>query len=352
MRSFPGMEIEKLIKLVARRRLSFMRMKIFLLIFMGLLGVNCFAETLVLDNGDILCGKICFLENDNLYLCNEKVLYIVSIPRIKKIIDDQDCQLQISELEKRDFPKLNYNSFLEIKEIKDQNQGKGYSLKYFSKRFGTYYDRRVNKMIYGSTARIMESGISSVSSYDILLLNFCTALSNKFDTDFYLAGYAGSYLFMINLKYALYSSHLLQLALKSGYQYSYDDFPAENSISYYGFPQSLLITLGNIDYFLTGNLSIVPATREDNNKTKYITPVTYHLGISLRLLKHLSVSAEMFNSLSFSERDGFKDFDQKVTLTGLRFFWSRNSLDLGLMDTYERSDRYWPIVTFTHHFSK
>lgn len=316
------------------------------------ISTTIFSNSIILNTGETIKGRIYNIDNKYLYLDEDKKLIIVPLSMIKKILNEQDLQLEITKLEKRSFSKINYNSFSEIRIIDEsKRERRVYSPHYLSNKYGTYYDHRVNKMIYGNTARIMEKGITSFSSYDILLLNFCGALSNKFEADIYFISFMRSSLFMANIKYSLYSSEICHLALKSGFKKSSSIGQSEENRTYYsGFPQSILFTFGNVDKFITGSITIEPASQEDNAGKKEFTPVSYHLGSSVRIFKNMSISFEIFNSWPLSEKDWFKDFDRFSTVTGMRFFWRKNSFDLGLMDTFEQSDRYYPIFTYTHHF--
>jgi len=310
-----------------------------------------YTDVITLNNEDTILGDICECKNNEVFILNNKTLFIIPISMITKIEDDQDNKITIGSIKSRSFEKINFNSYKNIQYIKPLTAAKLYSPRYRSKKYANYYDHRVNKMIYGNTARTLEKNVVSFSVYDLILFNFCAAISNKIEADVYLFSYVGSMLFMANAKYSLYSSNLFQLAIRSGFKYSDSESLSGGNHNYYsGFPQSLLITLGNVDYFITGNMSIEPVSREDSDEKKEFTPVTYHLGISLRLLKHMSISTEMFNSLPFPNHDGFEDFNRYTTVSGIRLFWNRNSLDLGLMDTFEKSDGYWPIITYTHHF--
>jgi len=266
-------------------------------------------------------------------------------------LDEQGRQLELTEIRKREFTKINYNSFAEIKEIEDLKTRKKFKPRYSSRRYGTYYDRRVNKMIYGNTAYITDRENFSVASYNVLLINSSIALSSKIESDLYFLNFADNVFLMAHLKYSIVSSEHLQIALRTGLKnYQSKSLAGDTRSSYRGLPQSVLITIGNIDYFLSGTFTIEPFSQTNNEGDKEFTPFTYNLGISCRLSKHLSSSFEIFNSYPLPQSSGLDSFKNYSVVTGIRLFWSKNSIDFGLLDTFERSDRFMPIITYTHHF--
>ena len=271
---------------------------------------------------------------------------------IKKILNEQGLQLEIAELEKRSFSKLNYNSFSEIRNIEKLKAKKNsYSPHYLSNKYGLYHDHRINKLLYGNSARTLERGIFSIAGYYLIVgQNLSFGLSKRFEAEI-------STSFMLNfimcsIKYRFLSLSSLDLAFKTSYYYT-EDFDHDGIGSKpkdYHYPQSIIATYGNIDHYISGSITTSPTIEYDNwdGKDKY-TDYTYHLGAAYRLSKHITFFCEIANSYPLQRVFSIKK-EYYSTFLGIRLFWSNNSLDLGIVDTKEPSDGILPVLIFTHHF--
>ena len=330
-------------------------MKIAVIIaFLCLFTLTLSAETITLTDGRSIEGKIIGIEYNKVYLESEKELYIISLFMISKVVDDNNIVITI-----RDIPKLNhyqakFNSFTKFIEIKPEKPPKLFTPKYSSKKYGEYYDHRTNRMLFGLTARALEKNILSITSYDVALMNYSIGLFHNTEFEMFMSPFFMSEIFGISVKYQVYSHPLLAIALRSGYRFFGEPFHDEGfKDKCYDMPNSLLITFGSVDHQISANIDVNPTIDHNYESIDRFTTFTYHFGGSLRLFKHMKIYFEIFNSWPLEDEEDFS-YSHFTWASGIRFFWKRNSLDIGLFDYgYNRgsmSDTMYPIVSYTHHF--
>lgn len=252
------------------------RSKCFVILFLLVLSaVRLSSETVILKTKEEINGSICKFDDNNLYLSKEKQLYIIPVPLIDFVLDDRGIQLNLSEISEREFPKLNYNSFAEIKEIQDLKTRKKFKPRYTSRGYGTYYDRRVNKMIYGNTARTLEKNLFSFSIYDLFMINYSIGVTDELEIDIFTAPLISLAESGIAFKYNLVRKNDFEFSVRSGFKYLSEPFYDEGFRDRrYSFPTMLLFTYGTIDNFFSCYLGfdIIKDFDYDSTHTHMIIP--------------------------------------------------------------------------------
>ncbi len=330
-----------------------MQKKLFILFFC-LFVIVLFAETVFLINGETISGKIIGFKSQKVYLDYEKELYIISYSMISKVVDDNNSVIAISDIPELDHYQLKFNSFTKFIEIKPEKPPKLFTPRYSSKRFGEYYDHRTNRMLFGLTARALEKNILSITNYDVALMNYSIGLFHNTEFEMFMSPFFMSEIFGISVKYQVYSHPLLAISLRSGYRFFGDPLHDEGfKDKCYDMPNSLLLTFGSVDHQISANIDVNPTIDHNYESIDRFITFTYHIGGSLRLFKHMKIYFEIFNSWPLADEEDFS-YSHFTWASGIRFFWKKNSLDLGLLDYgYNRgsmSDTMYPIVSYTHHF--
>ncbi len=325
-----------------------------IIVFLCLLLLKISAETITLTDGRSVDGKIIGIEYNKIYLDSEKELYVISSSMISTIVDNNNSVITISNIPILNHYQLKFNSFTKFIEIKSEKPPKLFTPRYSSKKYGDYYDNRTNRMLFGLTARALEKNILSITNYDVALINYSIGLFQNTEFEMFMSPFFMAEIFGISVKYQVYSHPLLAIAFRSGYRFFGDPLHDEGfKDKYYDFPNSLLLTFGSIDHQISANIDVNPAIDHNYESIDRFTTFTYHVGGSLRLFKHMKIYFELFNSWPLEDEEDFS-YSHFTWASGVRFFWKRNSLDLGLLDYgYNRgtmSDTMYPIVSYTHHF--
>ena len=325
-----------------------------IIVFLCLFMLKLSAETITLTDGRSIDGKIIGIENSKVYLDYEKELYIISYSMISKVVDDNNSVIAISDIPELDHYQLKFNLFTKFIEIKPEKPPKLFTPKYSSRKYGEYYDHRTNRMLFGLTARALEKDILSITNYYVVLMNYSIGLFHNTEFEMFMSPLFMSEIFGISVKYQVYSHPLLAISLRSGYRFFGEPLHNEGfKDKTYDMPNSLLLTFGSVDHQISANIDVNPTIDHNYESIDRFTTLTYHIGGSLRLFKHMKIYFEVFNSWPLEDEEDFS-YSHFTWASGIRFFWKKDSLDLGLLDYgYNRgsmSDTMYPIISFTHHF--
>ncbi|MCK4312281.1 MAG: hypothetical protein KAW88_06055 [Candidatus Cloacimonetes bacterium] len=309
--------------------------KILFILFFCSLVIVVSAEIISLTNGESINGKIVGFNDQKIYLGSGKTLFIISSSMISEIVDDQNISINIDDIPDLYHGKPNYNAFHEFKEIKPKKPPKLFHPKYSSKKYDNY-DHHVNRMFMNLTARTLEKRVSSLSFYDIFLWNYCLGLSNKVDLEAYSFTFCPWIISGVGIKYNFYRDSNIDLSLSSLYRYYnfkyLNPFLDKNDeLKGYSFPQRLLVTYGDIDNFISAGIGINPGIYYEFDKIKHDSSLIYNFGIVRRTSKWINIFTEISSDIPFIANDRFKEnYDFNIS-GGIRYFWKKNSLELGVV---------------------